>query len=168
MNNIIFKINNLIYFRLAGLTNRNNAVAIVVNEFDNTPRGIKALDLYNKYLSEGKKVYILSAFNKAPLGKYLQDIRHIFIFNNNPENLVAFCKKHNIGMLHYCDYHIMIRAATQFGLDVVYSACGENTIENLITDYPRISAAKELYFYNKDLYLQFVQTTGCKNAVLNT
>lgn len=123
MKNLIFKLKWLLKFRTSLGTIREKRIAIVVDEFVDNVAGRQALSLYNYYMGKGYTTFILCAFNNAPMGKYLQDIRHIYIFNNNPEIFVQFCDRHKVNILHYVDKDIMLNAAHQFGFNIIFSIC---------------------------------------------
>ncbi|MBR5805441.1 MAG: hypothetical protein IKY30_01550 [Oscillospiraceae bacterium] len=123
MKNLMFKIKWLIKFRLSLKNIEGKNIAIVVDKFIDDNAGREALRLYNLYLSRGYQAFVLCAFNQAPMGKFLKDIRHIYIFNNSPEIFVKFCEKHKINTLHYVDKDIMVNAAHQFGFKTIFSLC---------------------------------------------
>ena len=121
MKNLIFKIKWLLKFRLSLGNIKEKRIAIVVDSFADDPAGREALRLYNFYLEKGYTPFILCAFNNAPMGRYLKDLRHIYIFNNSPEVFVQFCDRKRINILHYVDKDIMLNAAHQFGFRIIFS-----------------------------------------------
>ncbi|MBR4035300.1 MAG: hypothetical protein IKJ05_01040 [Oscillospiraceae bacterium] len=123
MKNLIFKIKWLLKFRLSLGSIKEKRIAIVVDNFIDDASGRQALDLYNFYLGKGYTPFILCAFNKAPMGRYLKDLRHIYIFNNSPEIFVQFCHRKQINILHYVDKDLMLNAAHQFGFKIIFSLC---------------------------------------------
>jgi len=123
MKNLIFKIKWLLKFRLSLSSINEKRIAIVVDNFVDDISGRQALQLYNFYLEKGYTPFILCAFNRAPMGRYLKDLRHIYIFNNNPEIFVQFCHRKRINILHYVDKDLMLNAAHQFGFKIIFTIC---------------------------------------------
>lgn len=115
MKNLYFILWGICTFRLS---KKGEAVAIVVNSFNDNAAGAKALAQYHALQEQGLRVYIACAFNDAPLAHALADYRDIFIFNNTPTSLAHFCAKQKIGTLYYYDTHVLASAAKKFGLSV--------------------------------------------------
>ena len=146
--------------------NDKKTIGIIVNSFNKGGLEQTALNLYNGYRKKGYKVYILSAFNHAPLAKNLDDIRDIYIFNNNPENLIKFCYTHDINVLHYHYNTLMMRAVRQMGFKVIYTMHGVYTWFNQaeITAYKnRLESAHHVVAvssYVKDYYIARTNATN--------
>ncbi len=115
MKKALFILRALLYFRLR---KKGSAVALVVNEFTETEAGNKAYARYSELRQDGRKVFVLSAFNNAPLGVHLDDYRDIYIFENDAEKLMCFCAEKGVGELHYYDCDVLFAFLSRMGLDV--------------------------------------------------
>ncbi len=100
MKKLIFVLRGFYYFKLR---KQGDDYAIVVNEFDDEAIYNSVLSWYRLKKSEGKVVYVLCAFNNAPLAVQLDDYRDIFIFENDANKMMDFCIKKGISNFYYYD-----------------------------------------------------------------
>lgn len=170
MNSLIFKIKWLIKFRTRFLFSDHSQrnIALVVNSFDKGGLEQVVLNLYYGYKKQGYNVYILSAFNNAPLAKRLYDLRDIHIFNNNPENFIQFCWDKKINVLHYNYNTLMIRAVRQMGFKIIYTMHNVYTwfaTQELINYKQRLDSAHYVVCVSEYVKDYYISKTGAKNAV---
>ena len=123
MNALWFKLKWFVKYRAMLLFHDKSEknVGLVVNSFNKGGLEQMVLSLYRAYKAHGWNVYILSAFNDAPLARELDDLRDVYIFNNSPEQLIAFCYQKHINVLHYHYNTLLMRAAKQMGIKVLYT-----------------------------------------------
>ncbi len=112
-----------IFFILRGIWNfkinkKHMAAALVVNEFSDSELYNKVLCIYNELSKANKKVYILCAFNNAPLAINLKDYRDIFIFENDADKMMDFCAKKGVDTLYYYDNNVLLSFFSRMGLKV--------------------------------------------------
>lgn len=170
MKSLIFKIKWFLFFRFRFIFNpqKQKNIALVVNSFNKGGLEEVVLNLYYGYKQKGYNVYILSAFNDAPMAKKLYDIRDIYIFNNNPENFINFCKKKHINILHYHYNTLMMRAAKQMGFKVIYTMHNVYTWFNkveLIEYKSRLDSADYVVCVSDYVKNYYTTLTGAANAV---
>lgn len=116
MKNLTFIFWGLWKFRLH---RKGKAVGLVVENFTEGVVGEKILNRVSRLQAQGCRVYVLCAFNNAPLGVRLEDYRQVYIFQNDPACLARFCAQKHIGRLEYLDScRVMRQAAAKFGLEV--------------------------------------------------
>lgn len=170
MKSLIFKIKWLIKFRARFLFTRkkDKSIALVVNSFNKGGLEQVVLSLYYGYKKMGYRVYILCAFNDAPLAKNLHDLRDIYIFNNNPEKFIQFCFDKHINVLHYHYNTLMIRAARQMGFKVIYTMHNVYTWftkEELQAYKNRLDSAHYVACVSSYVKDYYTSLTGATNAV---
>lgn len=97
-------------------------IALIVNSFDKGGLEQVVLNLYHQYRNLGYNSYILVQNNQVgDLAKFLQDQRHIYVFDNNMEMFLRFCWKHNISILHY-HYNVFgIEKLKYLGFKMLYT-----------------------------------------------
>ncbi|MEG0020371.1 MAG: glycosyltransferase family 4 protein, partial [Oscillospiraceae bacterium] len=171
MKSLIFKIKWLLKFRTRFLLEdkKQKNIALVVNSFNKGGLEKVVLNLYYGYKKQGYQVYILCAFNDAPLAKNLYDLRDIYIFNNSPEKFIEFCWKKHINVLHYHYNTLMLRAARQMGFKVLYTMHNVYTWfsrEELIAYKQRLDSANYVVCVSKYVKDYYTAITGAKNAVV--
>ncbi|MEG0020013.1 MAG: glycosyltransferase family 4 protein, partial [Oscillospiraceae bacterium] len=171
MKSLIFKIKWLLKFRTRFLLggDKQKNIALVVNSFNRGGLEQVVLNLYYGYKKQGYNVYILCAFNDAPLAKNLYDLRDIYIFNNRPEKFIEFCWKKHINVLHYHYNTLMLRAARQMGFKVLYTMHNVYTWftkEELMAYRQRLDSANYVVCVSKYVKDYYTAMTGAKNAVV--
>ena len=164
MNNLLFKIKWFAFFMLKNKLKKGDSAAIITDTFENDITGNTALSLYNHYRQQGIKTYILCAFNQAPMGKYLADIRDIYIYNNDPENFIEFCRKKDISLLHYCDKDTMLGAVSKMNFDIYFSFCQPGKTLPVSDIQKKLYTAKAVYFYDESTFDEYTSAGG-RNGV---
>lgn len=162
MKNLIFKIKWLLKFRMQFRTGCEKCIAIITEKFTDDRVGHKVLDLYRFYRDKGYKTYVVCAFNNAPMGKYLEDLRHIYIFNNSPEIFVEYCHKKGINVLHYVEKDMMLGAVSTFGFRTLYSVCGSLVAETA----PRLAGINYVIFDSAENLQSYIDMTGQSNGMV--
>ena len=116
MKNLLFVLWGIWRFRVC---RAGTGIGLVVNRLVDDEAGRSVLERALQLHRQGEKVWVLCAFNDAPLGVQLPDYRQVYIFNNDPVRLAHFCAEKNIGTLEYApDCPVMRNAAARFGLNV--------------------------------------------------
>lgn len=106
----------------------NKAIGLVVNSFDKGGLEQVVLNLYKEYKKNGRKVYILVQDNNVgEFADYIDDVREIYIFNNDWHLFLDACYKFNIYILHYHYNVFFLKYAKLFGFKTIY------TIHNVYT-----------------------------------
>ena len=123
IHNLLFKIKWYLASRKNLRSRNKGAVAIICSTFEDDKIGNWVLDRYREQKLSGYAAYVLVAFNKAPMGKHLDDIRDIFIFNNSPEELAWFCVRKEVKKMIYFDSEVMKQASRKTGYEVVEKEC---------------------------------------------
>mgnify|MGYP001590677739 FL=1 len=107
---------------------KKEAIGLVVNSFDKGGLEQVVLNLYYNYRKQGYETYILVQNNETGyFASLLFDARHVRIFCANKYDLILFCWKKNINVLHYHYNTLGIKAAKALGIKTTY------TIHNVYT-----------------------------------
>ncbi len=116
MKKIIFILRGLWFFKIC---KKNNAIALVVNEFNDKPLYNNVLKKYKLHVANKEKVYILCAFSNANLATNLNDYRDLFIFENDADKMMSFCAKKGIAELYYYDNDVLFAFFKKMGLKTI-------------------------------------------------
>lgn len=107
---------------------KKEAIGLVVNSFDKGGLEQVVLNLYYHYRKQGYETYILVQNNEIGyFASLLVDARHVRIFCANKYDLILFCWKKKINVLHYHYNTLGIKAAKALGIKTIY------TIHNVYT-----------------------------------
>ncbi len=114
--------------RFFKLNRKKEAIGLVVNSFDKGGLEQVVLNLYYNYRKQGYETYILVQNNEVGyFASLLVDARHIRILCSNKYDLIRYCWKKNINVLHYHYNTLGIKAAKALGIKTIY------TVHNVYT-----------------------------------
>ena len=100
----------------------NAAIGLMVGSFDKGGLEQVVLNLYKGYRKNGIPAHILIQGEQAGFfAKCLDNPRHFRIINNDPDEILRFCYKNNIRILHYHYNTYMMKFFSALGFDLYYT-----------------------------------------------
>ncbi|HCU57400.1 MAG TPA: hypothetical protein DF984_04095, partial [Anaerolineaceae bacterium] len=97
-------------------------IGLVVNSFDKGGLEQAVFNLYEGYRKFGFRSYVFSQTdNIGHFAKKLYSPQHLFVFNNDKEKFLSFCKEMKINWLHYHYNTFQIDKVGDLGIKTIYS-----------------------------------------------
>lgn len=122
----------------------NLGIGLVVNSFDKGGLEQAVFNLYEGYRKNGFRSYIFSQTdNVGHFAKKLHSPQHLFVFNNDKEKFLSFCKEMKINWLHYHYNTFQIDKVGDLGIKTIYS------IQNIYSWFSDFEIQERAKFINK-------------------